>query len=130
MINDGLKAQFCLLCNKKAHFLTDGKRRGRILNPTINACRACWPTLVIKVDLHDCEAASFQRVLLLAKGDEEVFAESPVYESAQMIHLANLQPSDFSNGDFRALIRYVLCVIVVNRRYLRKRQCALVMRWA
>ena len=63
-------------------------------------------------------------MLLLAKGDEEVFAESPVGESAQMIYLANLQPGDFSDGNFRALIRYVLCVIVVNRRYLRKRQCA------
>ena len=130
VIDDRFEPKLSLLCNEEVHFLADCQSCGGVLNPAINARRACRPTLIIEIDLNHGERACPECVPLLAKGYKEVFTESPISEGAQMIHFANLQPSDFSNGDFRALIRYVLCVIVVNRRYLRKRQCALVMRWA
>ena len=73
-------------------------------------------------------------MLLLAKGDEEVFTESPVGKRAQMIHLADFQPSDFSDGDFRSRILRVIVVnsvlfnsVVFNSKYLRKRQCTLLL---
>lgn len=104
MVNDGFEAKFRLLCNEKIHFLADCERRGGVLNPAINACRPGWSTLIVEVNLNHRVSARFERMLLLAKGDEEVFTESPVGKRAQMIHLADFQPSDFSDGYFGAPI--------------------------
>ena len=66
---------------------------------------------------------------MFAKRDEEVLAESPVGERAQMIHLDDFQPRDFSDSDFgRRILRVIVVDSVVftsggfNREYLRKRR--------
>ena len=125
MVNDGFKAKLRLLGNEQFHFLADCERRGGVLNPAINAGRACWSTLIVEINLHHGISAWFQWMLLLSIWDEQVLTESPVGEGAQMVHLGDFQPRDFSDSDFgtRILRVVVASCIVFDSEYLRKRQC-------
>ena len=125
MINDSFKAKLGLFSDQNLYFFANRKRRGRILDPTINTRRACRPTLIIEIDLNHGERACPECVPLLAKGYKEVFTESPISERAEMIHFANFQPSDFADGYFGARIFCVSFVnnIVFNDVYLCKRLC-------
>ena len=71
---------------------------------------------------------------MFAIGDEEVLTQSPVGERAQMVHLSDFQPRDFSDSDFgRRILRVMVANSVVfnsgvfdsgvfDSKYLRKRQ--------